>query len=59
MSETVIEIEIIQPGHPIGQYRPIEYDLLCLEKVPYPEVELPFDLGILPKTLTGRGEPSQ
>ena len=59
MSEPVIEIEIIQPGRPTGQYHPIEYDLLRLEKVLYPEVTLPFDVGILPKTLTTQGNPLQ
>ena len=59
MSEIIIEIEITQPGRPTGQYHPIEYDLLRLEKVLYPEVMLPFDIGILPKTLTTQGDPLQ
>jgi hypothetical protein len=48
MIETVIEIEITQPGRPTGQYHPIEYDLLRLEQVLYPEATFPFDVGILP-----------
>ena len=59
INETTFEIEITHPGRPTGQYRPIEYDLLRLEQILYPEVTLPFDVGILPKTLTAQGNPLQ
>jgi len=58
-NEFITEIEIIQPGRPTGEYHPIEYDLLRLEKVHHPDVTLPFDIGILPRTLTAQGDPMQ
>ncbi len=57
MSEPAIDIEITQPGRATGLYIPIEYDVLRLEKVLYPDAPRPFDVGILPKTLTEQGSP--
>jgi inorganic pyrophosphatase len=59
MREIVVEIEITQPGRPTGQYHFVDHDLLRLENVYYPKVTLPFDVGILPKTLTAQGTPLQ
>ena len=59
MNEPSLEIEIIQPGRPTGQYYPIEYDSLRLERVIYPDVKLPFDIGFLPKNVTSSGNPLQ
>lgn len=55
MFEDIVELEIIQAGRPTGQYRPLG-ETLILEKIVYPEFPLPFDLAILPKTLTTDGE---
>jgi len=59
MSEQEIKVVIIQPGRISGKYRPIEDGLLQLEKIIYPDETLPFDLGIIPYTLSEKGEPLQ
>ena len=57
MNEHLLEIKIVQPGRPIGQYYAVDSDTLRLEKVIYPEEKLPFDVGILPTALTHFDEP--
>ena len=57
MNEPLLEIEFTQPGRLTGQYYPIEYDSLRLERLIYLEVKLPFDIGILPKTMSSSGNP--
>jgi inorganic pyrophosphatase len=57
VSESVIEIEIMQPGRTTGEYQPTEHGILRLAQMFYPEVMLPFDIGILPNTMTSDGDP--
>lgn len=57
MTKSIVEIEIIQPGRASGQYQPAENGNLQLTQVVYPDVILPFDIGILPNTLTPEGDP--
>jgi hypothetical protein len=57
MKEHLLEIKIVQPGRPTGQYFSVESATLRLEKVIYPEENLPFDVGILPTALTDYNEP--
>ena len=57
MDKSIIEIEIIQPGRTTGQYQFTEHGFLRLIQVLYPEVVLPFDIGILPNTMTSEGDP--
>ncbi len=52
-----LEIQITQPGHATGQYRPVDVDTLRLEKIIHPIECLPFDVGILPIALTPFDEP--
>ncbi len=59
MSKEEIKVVVVQPGRITGKYRPIENGLLELEKVIYPEETLPFDFGIIPYTLSEKGEPLQ
>ncbi|NMB53933.1 MAG: inorganic diphosphatase [Leptolinea sp.] len=56
---TVIEIEMSQPGRPTGQYYSTEHNQLRLLKILYPEMILPFDIGFLPNTITSQGNPLQ
>jgi hypothetical protein len=57
MPEHLLEIRVTQPGRITGMYLSQEPDGLRLEKVVYPEEELPFDVGMLPSSLTPFGEP--
>ena len=57
MNEHLLEIKIVQPGRPIGQYHAVDPDTLRLEKIIYPDQTLPFDVGILPTALTNFDEP--
>jgi inorganic pyrophosphatase len=56
MLDGAIEIEITQPGRPTGQYIAANNDQLKLKGMYYPEEALPFDLAILPRTLSQRGD---
>ncbi len=55
--EHLIEIKIIQAGRVTGQYSPVDSKSLRLEKIIYPEENLPFDVGILPTALSPFNEP--
>ena len=57
MNEHLLELKIVQPGRPIGQYHAVDSDTLRLEKIVYPDRTLPFDVGILPTALTDFDEP--
>jgi hypothetical protein len=57
MNEHLLELKIVQPGRPIGQYHAVDSDTLCLEKIIYPDRTLPFDVGILPTALNDFDEP--
>ncbi len=57
MPEHLLEIKIVQPGRATGQYYAVASDTLRLEKIVQPEEELPFDMGILPTSLTPFDEP--
>lgn len=57
MNKTIVEIEIVQPGRATGEYQPDERGFLRLTQVLYPEVALPFDIGILPNTMASDGDP--
>jgi inorganic pyrophosphatase len=57
MNKSIVEIEIIQPGRATGEYQPAEHGFLHLTQILYPEVILPFDIGILPNTMTSEGDP--
>jgi hypothetical protein len=52
----IYEVEIIQPRRPVGQYQLLEDQILRLQEIIYPDTCLPFDLAVLPKTLTLKGE---
>lgn len=56
-AEHLLEIQITQPGRVTGTYLPADADTLRLERVIYPEHALPFDVGILPTSLTPMDEP--
>jgi len=58
MSEHLLNIKVVQPGHITGLYRPVDYDTLQLEKVVYPQDDLPFDVAVLPTSLTPFGDPT-
>ena len=51
-----VEIQITQPGRPTGIYVQSDFDRLKLDGFYYPDEILPFDLAIVPKTLTTGGE---
>jgi hypothetical protein len=57
MKEHLLEIKIVQPGRPTGQYFALDPDTLRLDKVIYPKEILPFDVGILPTALNEFHEP--
>ena len=57
MKEHFLELKIVQPGRPIGQYHAIDSDTLRLQKIIYPDQTLPFDVGILPTALNDFDEP--
>lgn len=57
MDKLTIEIEIVQSGRATGEYKPGEHGVLRLKQILYPEVMLPFDIGILPNTMTSEGDP--
>lgn len=57
MSEHLLEIRIVQPGRATGQYFSVDSETLRLEKIVRPDEPIPFDVGILPTTLTSFNEP--
>ncbi len=48
MAEHLIDIKVLQPGRPTGQYFSPDSESFRLEKIIYPEATLPFDVCILP-----------
>ena len=56
MPEHRLDIKIVQPGRITGQYN-FDGDDPILERIIYPEDSLPFDVGIIPITLTPFGYP--
>ncbi|MFH2040506.1 MAG: inorganic diphosphatase [Chloroflexota bacterium] len=55
--EHFLEIKIAQPGRITGKYQVSDLDTLRLDQIIYPQSELPFDVGILPASLTPLDEP--
>jgi len=56
MPEHRLDIKIVQPGRVTGQYN-FDGDDPILQRIIYPEDSLPFDVGIIPTTLTPFGYP--
>jgi len=52
----MIETRLIQPGRPTGVYELSDDGHLCLKEIVVPEVSMPFDVAVLPNTLTDNGE---
>ncbi len=54
-TEKIIETKLIQAGRPVGQYQVLPDGNLVLKAIDLPEMFLPFDIAVLPKSLTENG----
>jgi inorganic pyrophosphatase len=52
----IFEVEVIQPGRPVGQYSSKDCKSFRLDRILYPEIPLPFDVAVIPDMLTAAGE---